>query len=239
MGLKPIIPILFSVALFSYGCEVFDVNKGISPSETGTFLDLRDSREYAWARIGDQVWMTENLAYLPEVSPSNINYYLGGILPYYFVYGYEDTLVNESEATENYITYGALYNWIAACEACPEGWHLPDNEEWNKLIEYVGGHSYTSIYPKVGKVLKEAGNTHWIDNSDATNESEFTALPGGYRNASSFGFHKMGLTANFWTSSTFVGASAYYWRMFNDNDTVWNHYIDKGFGFSIRCVRDE
>ena len=101
----------------------------------GTFIDPRDDQEYQTVTIGDQVWMAENLAYLPAVSPSSAS---SSFQPYYYVYDYEGTNVSEAKATNNYSTYGVLYNWGATSEACPTGWHLPSEDEWQELEIYLG-----------------------------------------------------------------------------------------------------
>ncbi|NLB63985.1 MAG: hypothetical protein GX801_07760 [Fibrobacter sp.] len=98
-------------------------------AEYGTFEDERDSNVYKTVQIGNQTWMAENLRYLPslngtEDSEEDAKYY---------VYGYEGSDVDNAKNTDNYKTYGVLYNFVAAKVACPAGWHLPSNTEWNAL----------------------------------------------------------------------------------------------------------
>src|SRR5574344_844768 len=156
---------------------------------SGTFTDDRDNKVYKWVKIGDQVWMAENLAYLPSVNMvADGSEDAAG--SYYYVYGYDGTNVAEAKATDNYATYGVLYNWTAAMNGeassttnpsgiqgvCPAGWHLPSDAEWTELTDYLGGASVA------GGKLKETGTTHWNSpNTGATNETGFTALPGCYR----------------------------------------------------------
>ena len=78
---------------------------------SGTFTDTRDGNTYNWVKIGEQFWMAENLKYLPEMAEYSID---SLEKPYYFVYDYHGTDVTEAKATENYQTYGVLYNWYAA-----------------------------------------------------------------------------------------------------------------------------
>jgi hypothetical protein len=97
---------------------------------SGTFIDSRDNHEYQWVKIGNQIWMAENLAYLPSVNhikPDSTN------LPHYYIYGYDGTNVNEAKSTPNYAVYGVLYDWEAALNASPVGWHLPSDAEWKQL----------------------------------------------------------------------------------------------------------
>jgi uncharacterized protein (TIGR02145 family) len=89
--------------------------------KSSTSKDNRDNNTYKWVRIGNQVWMAENLAYLPSVSPSSVG---SDTDLNYYVYGYSGNNVNEAKATDNYATYGVLYNWSAAMVSCPAGWHL-------------------------------------------------------------------------------------------------------------------
>ena len=149
------------------------------------FTNTRDSIVYKTVMIGNQCWMAENLAYLPKVSRS-VSESSG--TPINYVYGYQGTSVSAAKATENYSTYGVLYNWHAALEACPAGWHLPSDDEWKELEMFLGmskseadSEGYRRIDEEGGK-LKENGTAHWDSpNTGANNESGFIGLPGGYR----------------------------------------------------------
>lgn len=114
----------------AYGPEiVFDNHWG----NKGTFTDPREREAvYKWVRIGDQIWMAENMAYLPTVSPSSEGMAQSNT-PRNYVYGYESNSVIDARATDNFKTYGVLYNWPAAVASCPDGWHLPSDEEWKVL----------------------------------------------------------------------------------------------------------
>ena len=205
--------------------------------------DSRDSQIYQYKTIGTQVWMTENLAYLPSVVGPGTG---SNSTAYYYVYGYDGTDVATAKTTANYTTYGVLYNWTAAMNgvassdsnpsgvqgACPEGWHLPSDAEWTTLSDYLGGISYA------GGKLKEAGTAHWNSpNTGATNESGFTALPGGYRYDDG-AFDAIGIIG-FWWSST-EGSTYNAWSRSLDYNTsdVFRYYNNLDFGFSVRCLRD-
>ena len=230
------------VYIRAYAHSVF----GIAYSEdtlVNIVYDARDGNAYKTVKIGNQIWLAENLKYLPSVvGPSTGS----ERTPYYYVYGYDGTNVTDAKATSNYTTYGVLYNWPAAMAGsassnanpsgvqgvCPAGWHLPSDAEWTELTDYLGGISVA------GGKLKETGTTHWASpNTGATNETGFTALPGGYRYL--FGiFDIIGDTGYWWSatenySNNAWGRSVYYYH----SDVNRGNY-GKGVGFSVRCVRD-
>ncbi|MDD2386440.1 MAG: fibrobacter succinogenes major paralogous domain-containing protein, partial [Bacteroidales bacterium] len=192
--------------------------------------DSRDGTHYDAVKIGNQVWMAENLKYLPSVvgpaTGSQTTPY------YYYVYDYDGTDVTAAKATANYTTYGVLYNWPAATNACPTGWHLPSDAEWTELTDYLGGESVA------GGKLKEIGTTHWnTPNTGATNETGFTALPGGYRYGNG-AFDDIGY-GGYWWSATELSTSSAWNRSMNCNDSdVGRSNYGKEVGFSVRCVRD-
>ena len=172
--------------------------------------------------------MAKNLAYLPSVSPPTSE---SGSSPLYYVYNYHGTNVADAKATSNYQTYGVLYNWSAALSACPPGWHLPSDAEWTTLTDYLGGEDVA------GGKMKEAGTSHWVSpNVGATNESGFTALPGGERYRSD-AFEDIGALGYWWSSSEFLAGNADYRRLNNSNSKVYSN-ATIGNGFSVRCIRD-
>lgn len=197
--------------------------------QSGKFNDVRDNREYQWIRIGEQVWMAENLAYLPSVSPSTEG---TSTELYYYVYGYQGSEVSEAKAMDNYSIYGVLYNWPAAMNACPVGWHLPTDLEWSQLTDYLGGQE------NAGGKLKEIGTTHWNSpNTDATNESNFTALPGGQRIAGS-PFSYIGESGKWWSASETSTTNAWNRSLSNSSNKVYRTSIPRRYGNSVRCIRD-
>lgn len=210
----------------AYGQEVsFDTDWG----ERGTFTDIRDDKDYEWVRIGDQFWMAENLGYLPSVNPNGE----GDTADlYYYVFDYEGSNVSEAKATSNYQSYGVLYNWPAAMVSCPEGWHLPTDAEWTELSDYMGGASYA------GGKLKEAGTTHWLEpNTGATNESGFTALPGGSRQYTDH-IILIGYYGTWWSASAFSSNCAWSRSMSYYYSYVCRYSGSVEDAFSVRCLRD-
>ncbi len=203
-----------------------------------TFNDPRDGQIYNIVTIGNQTWFAENLKYLPGVSPSSEGSYDN---PYYYVYGYRGYSVSEAKATTNYNTYGVLYNWPAALNACPDGWHLPSDREWKTLEMYLGmsqseadGIGWRGT--NEGEKLKSTNG--WYEDGNGTDEVGFSALPGGYRNNNG-NFDKLEING-YWWSATEINSS-YAWNRFLSSfiDMVYRgDGSNKEDGFSIRCVRD-
>ena len=196
-----------------------------------SFTDTRDSQVYKTINIGEQVWMAENLAYLPSVEGPAIG---SDKEPYYYVYDYDGTDVDEAKTTENYQTFGVLYNWPAAMTACPEGWHLPSDAEWTTLSDYLGGEEVA------GGKMKETGTSHWASpNEGANNESGFTALPGGY-NSRDGNFVRIGTRGLFWGSTKYDDD---YWDFFwfcslvDISSSLIKSLDSKDTGLSVRCVK--
>jgi uncharacterized protein (TIGR02145 family) len=205
---------------------------------TGTFTDPRDGHTYKYIQIGSQTWMAENLAYLPTVSPAHQEAQSN---PFYYVYGYNGTDVLEAKTTSNYKTYGVLYNWTAAKVACPAGWHLPSEEEW-KQLEIAFGMSSDQVNSKgmrggtTGSKLKAAEG--WNKSGNGTNESQFTALPGGGRyGEGSFG--NLGGNGYWWSASEFEGNFSWGRGLSFDSSQIYNGVNYKEGGFSVRCIKDK
>ncbi|MDK2978299.1 MAG: hypothetical protein PWP52_1013 [Bacteroidales bacterium] len=225
---------------------------GTSYGENESFTTLYgivtdyDGNTYNTVQIGNQIWMAENL--------KTTNYANGTAIP----------LVTDNTAWVNLgdnntddaycyynndanSQYGALYTWAAAMNsatsssanpsgiqgACPDGWHLPSDAEWTELTDYLGGASVA------GDKMKEIGTTHWISpNTGATNESGFTALPGGYRSSSGGSFGYAGGGGYWWSSTEYNSTSAYFRDLDYDYAGVGRFGTSKSFGFSVRCIKD-
>lgn len=192
-----------------------------------TFTDPRDGNVYQTVSIGSQVWMAENLKYLPSVvGPATGS----ETLPYYYVYDYDGTSVADAKATANYSTYGVLYKWPAAIVGCPAGWHLPSDAEWTQLTDYLGG---TAV---AGGKLKEAGIEHWNEpNEGATNETGFSALPGGDRNYTEV-FTDRGNFGYWWSATEYTPGYSWYRGMRYNGSNVFENYFFQKNGFSVRCI---
>lgn len=183
----------------------------------GTFIDGRDGTTYKTIKIGNQTWMAENLNFntnpvLFQGNPSLLS----------------DSWCYDGK-NENCLKYGRLYIWGKAIEVCPAGWHLSTDAEWSTLIDYLGWEGVA------GRKLKS--KTGWNSpNIVATNESGFSALPGG----TGFPLNPLniGATGAWWTSSESTSEDAWYRNMVNTNNGVYRHSFNKTFGASVRCIKD-
>ncbi|MEQ8556379.1 MAG: DUF4493 domain-containing protein [Cyclobacteriaceae bacterium] len=211
------------------------------------WVDPRDGKIYGTVQIGDQVWMSENLKYLPIIH-NNTGFIIQGDneLPGYGVYDYDGVDVSEAIQLVNYQIYGVTYNWYAAMEgepssisnpsgvkgACPADWHMPSDSEWFELANHLGG---TAI---AGGKMKQSGLVYWYSpNTGATNESGFNGLPAGYRLLN--GIHTRITNETMWWSSTDTNLSTPgLFRLGWNTEELWRNEGNKKAGFSIRCVKD-
>ncbi len=194
--------------------------------ETGNFSDSRDGQAYKWVKIGNQIWMAENLKFLPGVVGSAI---YSDTVSYYYVYDYEGTDADAAKANANYQTYGALYNWTASLNACPPDWHLPTFEEWMQLINYIGKNP----------AAKLKARTEWYDNGNGQDDYGFTALPGGgcfQGNLPKFSL--LGHYGNWWVVDEIEELRAGYVAMDAWGSNVGAGWGSKHNGLSVRCVKD-
>jgi len=185
---------------------------------------------YNTVLIGDQCWMAENLN-IGEMINGNENMTDNSVIEKYC---FENNTTNCDE-------YGGLYQWDEMMEysttpgvqgICPDGWYLPALYEWGSLTNYLGSLSIA------GGKMKESDTTHWYPpNTGATNESWFTAFPGGYRNAGG-SFNDKGNRGNFWSSSEEMVTSAFIYQLSSNNGEVVRLLYNKLNGYSVRCLKD-
>lgn len=191
---------------------------------------------YPSITIGTQVWMAENL---------KTTYYNDGTaIPNVTVAATWAALTtgaycNYNNSTATAAIYGKLYNWYAVDNnaatkvasnggknICPVGWHIPSDAEWSTLITYLGGSS-------AGGKLKETGTAHWLSpNTNATNTSGFTGLPGGVRYPSNF--QNLTSNGNWWAMATYP----YNRSLYSGNGNVLPGSCQKAYGYSVRCVKN-
>jgi uncharacterized protein (TIGR02145 family) len=219
---------LFAIILF---------NLGITDLQAQTVTDI-DGNVYSTVTVGTQVWMKENLkttkfndnTAIPLVTDNTT--WAALLTPAYTWYN--------NDAGTYKAAYGALYSWFTLDLAgnggknvCPTGWHVPAITEWATMETFLGGQGVA------GGKLKETGTTHWLaPNTGATNESGFTAVPGGYRNYDG-SFKNIGIAVYWWSSTEYSTNYAWYRMIAYDNGGLGlNKDNSKNTGFSIRCLRD-
>jgi len=201
-------------------------------SEMGVIVTDIEGNFYSTVRIGSQIWMAENLkttkyndgADIPLVTDNTAWSNLP--TPGYCWYNNSQFLYGN--------TYGVLYNWytVNTDYLCPTGWHVPTDAEWTTLTTFLGGESVA------GSKLKETGTIHWLNpNTDATNETGFTALPGGNR-WDSGSFNNIGSSGIWWSATEINTNSAWNRAMLNSNADAYRVSRNKHYGFSVRCLKD-
>jgi len=165
--------------------------------EPNMLVDERDGQEYKIFESGDgSWWMGQNLNFATPGS---------------WCYDLDD---------ENCADWGRLYTWKEAMEVCPEGWHLPSDEEWSALLNYYGGTHYA------GKELKEGG------------QSNFNAQLSGYRDKAGY-FGKINESAYYWSATEHDQGYASFKGIYKTVDNVGTYTYPKEDGFSVRCVKDK
>jgi uncharacterized protein (TIGR02145 family) len=209
----------------------------------GANITDNDGNTYKTVYIGTQQWMAENL--------KTSKYNDGTSIPYApEKWGYINGDYLKTPAWCNYNNsdslgeiYGKLYNWYAISptmngnkNVCPTGWHIPRSDDWEVLIEYLGGGNIA------GGKIKEEGSTHWKSpNNGSTNLSLFSGLPGGYRDDNIFyngkmGFDGLGELATWWSSS--IENSQIYKCSADYFSSSIKRVDPSSYGFSVRCIKD-
>ncbi|MDR2581209.1 MAG: fibrobacter succinogenes major paralogous domain-containing protein [Fibromonadaceae bacterium] len=196
-----------------------------SSLDSYSFMDTRDNQIYKWVKIGDQIWMAENLNYNAEGSQCFDN------------------------DASNCATYGRLYDWTRAMTingsgVCPLGWHIPSDEEWDTLTIAVGGTISGNRRIGAGTALKATSG--WIaggswDLIPGTDDFGFSALPGGHgeTGGATPGFYAAGYYGGWWTSTNNFSYSAWRWSMGSNGDFAQrSSSYTGGVLHSVRCVKD-
>lgn len=244
--------VVFFIGLFVIiGCGTDDTDSFTSKPE-GTFTDPRDGQTYRWIRIGEQVWMAENLNYASADS-----------------WCYDNNTMHCDH-------YGRLYTWYAAMNGappsnyspsgvegvCPPGWHVPSDNQWHELVNYVdamgfpnemfatngagnalkscrqvdsplGGSCNTSTHPRWA--YPEVENVDGIYGIDAFG---FSALPGGQRCGYYGSFDFLGEDGGWWTTAESSSTLALHQSLFIFAGSLIRSPMPKSYGRSLRCVRN-
>jgi uncharacterized protein (TIGR02145 family) len=203
--------------------------KVYAPSATVTD---KDGNVYQTVTIGTQTWMASNLRvthYRNGESITNLTV-VGDWASATF-----GAWCNYDNSAANGTKYGHLYNWYAVGDSrniAPMGWHVPTNAEWTTLTTYLGGETVA------GGKLKETGTLNWASpNTGATNETGFSALPGGNRSDNGT-FDTIGNFGSWWSSSESLAPNVWNRGLGFLNSNLYYGGFPKSYGFSVRCVRD-
>jgi len=198
--------------------------------EGKTLTDNRDGKKYKTVIIGVQTWMAENLNYNTEDSKC---YGEGGKI----IIDVDDKgkptatkTLSDKEIRQMCENYGRLYDWTTAKKACPSGWHLPSENEWDVLWRIVGGKV-------AGKKLKAKSGWGLYENGNGTDEYGFSALPGGGGNSNGY-FSLVGSGGYWWSTNESNSNDAYRRNMSYSHDNVYWSIVYKSYLFSVRCLQD-
>jgi uncharacterized protein (TIGR02145 family) len=216
----------------------------------GTTITDIDGNAYNTVLIGDQCWTKENLRVTKyndgTAIPFDATGGSGGSSSTWqnLTTGARAVYANDFLSTPSNLTkYGYLYNWYAAKgiitaggtstkNICPSGWHVPTDEEWTTLTTDLGGENVA------GGKMKSIGTAYWNStNTGATNESGFSALPGGFR-LTNGSFNNLRYSATFWRATEVNANNAWSSRLDYNSSNVSKNSYEKQYGASIRCLKD-
>lgn len=203
--------------------------------QKGVVTDI-DGNHYHTVKIGKDVWMSENLRTTRFNDSTHLDYLTEGGIWNDMFYANQSYYAWYNDDVSLKDTYGALYNIYAVApqdnkkNLCPTGWHVAQFVDfWDMIQVLEPGTQYVEDVVNAGSRMKEAGNKHWNNPNIATNDSGFTALPGGVRYES---FSGLGLDGSWWLG---YGEG---FDLRNDNSGV-NYWYDRyDGGHSVRCVKD-
>jgi len=221
----------------AYGTQVTFHADGVlfNPNLTyGTLNDI-DGNIYKTILIGTQTWMAENLKTTKfndgsaiSLVPINVDWsrLILSQKPGYCWF-YNDPVTNK-------VTFGALYNWftVNTGKLCPTGWHIPSDNEWTTLSNFLGGKSIA-----YGK-LAETGTNHWSPpNAEATNLTGFSAVPGGYRTHGG-DYYSLGTHSFWWSSTPMISTTSNAMSWYIESSILKSDYHYMPYGLSVRCIKD-
>ncbi|MCD4772442.1 MAG: T9SS type A sorting domain-containing protein [Bacteroidales bacterium] len=215
---------------------LFEITEGI-PCPGIPFV-VHEGQVYNTVLIGNQCWLKENLNVGTMINGSNNQTNNSTIEKYC----YDNNSANCDE-------YGGLYQWDEMMQyttqqgtqgICPNGWHLPNDDEWCTLTQYIDPtvNCNTTGWSGADCGYKIKSTSGWYSNGNGSNTYGFEALPGGYYRYYYGGFDTIEKSATFW-SSTENGSDAWYWTFYYGHDGVYRNYGNyEDYGFSVRCVQD-
>jgi uncharacterized protein (TIGR02145 family) len=188
----------------------------------GLFYDARNGKTYRTVKIAGKTWMAEDINYKSATGNS------------LYLYNNDDP--------DSCNKYGMLYDWNAATEACPAGWHLSSHAEWKSLWRAAGGKRHDNWNGAAGKRLKAKCGWSWDyhenESGNGTDDYGFSALPCGIRDDRTGDFYAGSHYGIWWTATKSDAASAYSWDMYYNHGDLYKGVAGKSDMFSVRCVKD-
>ncbi len=238
--MKTFFSVILSISLgISTGLSAQESKPSIIAVADATVTDS-DGNTYKTVKIGNQIWMAENLRTtkfndgqsIPHVTG---DYAWGNLTTPGYCFG------NFPEPDKK--LFGAWYNWYAADSGklAPKGWHIPTVTEWKTLAAYLGGENVA------GGAMKSTGIRYWLPpNTGATDSSGFSAYPAGYRNYDGLDislpkYRRSPIDhASFWTANQTNATEAFGTRLVADRQDflIANYSVMKTYGYSVRCIKD-
>ncbi len=236
--------IILSLLIIEFTCK----SNPAESKETGIQVIDIDGNIYKTVKMGNQIWMAENL---------KVTHYRNGMQ----IQSVTDSSIwkdlkigaycNYKNNPLNGLIYGRLYNWYAVIDSqniAPKGWHVPTDEEWKELEVFLGmSQSHADSSGQRGTIeggkMKSTGTIQEGDglwrtpNTGATNDVGFSALPGGSRIFWDGSFRSIGKSARFWTS-TEIGNISVWYRTLSYSQSGVGRINNPKISGSIRCVKD-
>ena len=214
-------------AVLCVGCYDLGIEPSVPTPTVETFVDRRDGKEYKKVKIGEQVWMAENLNYAAD----------GSVCSYYGCYYDWNTAMN-GEHSSNADPSGVM-------GVCPDGWHLPSDAEWTALIDYVGINSSV----KLEAMTFDGQKPGKLNHPDGRDIYGFSALPGGLGSELSTNFFTnigqsppyfwdIGRNGYWWSATEGGDGSKAWWYMMSGLEEVSHLLYDKHYMLTVRCVHD-
>ena len=213
--------------------------------DDSTCIDI-DGNVYQTVQIGDQLWMAENLKVAHFNNGDEIS---TGYSASEWETIYDDAYAVYDDDPTNAEIYGNLYNYYAVDDSrgiCPTNYHIPTDDEWYVLLEYLGEAPSGSEENWIiaGGKMKDVGTIEDGDglwnapNEGANNESGFTAIPAGFR-LNDGQYYESGYYGIFWSSSAEYFTNAYFvWYLLHDDSSLYRGLEYSQTGLSVRCLKD-
>ncbi len=214
---------LLCIAVLGSACKKTD-----DPEIPSTVTDF-DGNVYNVSIIGKQGWMKENLK-VTHYRDGSVITNVTGTTEWAALTNGAWSEYNNSASTGT--TYGKLYNGFAVetGKLCPAGWRVPTDDDWTELMDFLGGSSVA------GGKMRQPGTTLWKSpNEGATNSSEFTALPGGFRGPTG-PFYMISEVALWWSSSSSDDRLPYWITTYSNTQLSRNNPVPKVNGIAVRCI---